>query len=364
MAALVAFGEIMARLKTKGFLRFRQALPGELELTFAGAEANVAASVALFGGSASFVTALPENPVADACVGALRNLGVDVSGIVRTKEGRLGLYWVEAGANQRPSSVIYDRDHSSIALTGSSRYDWPAVFAGASWFHVTGITPALSAAAAGASLEAASRAKALGLTVSCDLNFRKKLWTWEPGTKPGALAARVMGELLRFADVIVANEEDARDVLGIEAGVVNVDAGIIDPARYPEVAARIAERFPRARKIAFTLRESVSATHNDWGGMLFDVASGRAVFAPLSDGVYRPYPITSIVDRIGGGDAFSAGLVHALMSGDLRDSDERVLGFAVAASCLCHSIPGDFNYSTREEVLALAGGKTSGRIVR
>jgi 2-dehydro-3-deoxygluconokinase len=364
MNRVVTFGEIMARMKTKDHLRFRQALPGDMEITFAGAEANVAASIALLGGDAAFVSALPEHQIADACIGSLRDLGVDTSHVLRTKKGRLGVYFVEAGANQRPSNVIYDRDYSSISMTERSAYDWRGALEGASWFHITGITPALSREAAAASLDAVAAAKERGLTVSCDLNFRKKLWNWEEGTSARALASRVMASLLPFVDVVVANEEDASDVLGIEAGFVDAGAGTIEPSRYPEVARRIAERFPGARKIAITLRESVSASHNFWGGMLYDARSGVASFAPMAGGQYRPYPIAAIVDRIGGGDSFSAALIYALMDGELRESDADVVAFASAASCLCHSIQGDFNFSTREEVLALMGGKTSGRIDR
>ncbi|HSV55719.1 MAG TPA: sugar kinase [Magnetospirillaceae bacterium] len=364
MAKIVTFGEIMLRLKTEDFLRFRQALPGRLEATFAGAEANVAASLALFGAEAVFVTALPDNPLAEACLGTLRNLGVDVSRVVRTERGRLGIYFVEAGANQRPSNVLYDRDGSSVSLADPAGYDWDAVFRGASWFHWTGITPSLSRTAADAVRDAVRRAKDLGLPVSCDLNFRKKLWNWEPGTPPRALASRVMRELLPFVDVLAANEEDARDVLGIDVGALDSNTGSLDPSRYPEVARRITELFPNIRKIAVTLRESVSATHNEWGGMLYDAASGTASFAPMADGVYRPYPIRAIVDRIGGGDSFSAALILAFLDEDIKNSDADAVAFAAAASCLCHSIHGDFNYSSREEVLALMGGKTSGRINR
>ena len=364
MDRVVTFGEVMARMKTKDFLRFRQSLPGDMEVTFAGAEANVAASIALLGGSASFVSALPRHQIADACIGELRNLGVDTSRIVRTEKGRLGIYFVEMGANQRPSNVIYDRDYSSISIAGSSSYDWERILNGAAWFHITGITPALSATAATVSLDAVSRAKALGLTVSCDLNFRKKLWNWEEGTDARTLAQRVMRSLLPHVDVLIANEEDAHDVLGVESGSMDTDSGTIDARRYSEVAEKIAAQFPNISKIAITLRESVSATHNNWGGMLYDVGSKIAHFMPLVGDEYRPYPIKAIVDRIGGGDSFSAALVFAFMDPTLRGLDSDVISFATAASCLCHSIQGDFNFTTREEVLSLMGGRTSGRINR
>ena len=371
MARVITFGEIMIRMHMPEYLRFRQALPGAIDVTFAGAEANVAVSIALMGGNAAFVTALPKHSIADACVGVLRNLGVDVSNIVRTDKGRLGIYFVEPGANQRPSNVIYDRDYSSIAEESGTSYDWNRIFSGASWFHITGITPALSKNAADISLEAVNAAKNMGLTVSCDLNFRKKLWRWEPGTGPNALAEKTMSKMLPFVDLLIANEEDVQDVLGIKVDAVNTDSGDIDVQIFPGLARKLKAQYPNLKKIAFTLRESVSATHNNWGGILYDAASDTAHFAPLEDGVYTPYQIRAIVDRIGGGDSFTAALIHALSDESLKQQkdaaanpDAFAVAFAAAASCLCHSIKGDFNFSGREEILALMKGKTSGRIVR
>jgi 2-dehydro-3-deoxygluconokinase len=364
MAKVVTFGEIMIRMQMPDHLRFRQALPGAIEATFAGAEANVAVSVALLGGNAAFVTALPKHSIADACLGVLRNLGVDVSQVVRTGKGRLGVYYVEPGANQRPSNVIYDRDYSSIAVEAGTAYDWKSIFSGASWFHITGITPALSKNAAEISLEAVQTARKMGLTVSCDLNFRKNLWNWEQGVNSRDLSNRVMRGLLPFVDVLIANEEDVQDVLGISAGAVNVDTGNIDVQKYPDIARKLKEMFPQLKKAAFTLRESISATHNNWGGLLYDAESDKAFFAPLEDGAYSPYQIHSIVDRIGGGDSFSAALVFALTDDAFMKHNDDAIAFATAASCLCHSIKGDFNFSGREEVTALMKGKTSGRIVR
>jgi 2-dehydro-3-deoxygluconokinase len=214
------------------------------------------------------------------------------------------------------------------------------------------------------SLEAVQAAKKAGLTVSCDLNFRKKLWRWEPGTDPHALSAKIMGKLLPSVDVLIANEEDVQDVLGIRVDAVNTDTGNINVQKYPDIARKVTGLFPQLKKIAFTLRESVSATHNNWGGLLYDTATGNAVFAPLAQDVYAPYQIHAIVDRIGGGDSFSAALIYALTDDVLKKRDEDVIAFAAAGSCLCHSIKGDFNFSSREEVLALMKGKTSGRIVR
>ncbi len=360
---IVTFGEIMARLSTPGFERFRQALPGELEVTFGGAEANVSASIALLGGKARFLTALPQHAIADACVATLEGLGVDTAQIHRTKEGRLGLYFLESGANQRPSNVIYDRAGSSISLTPPEDYDWQAVLSGACWLHTTGITAALSRMAADAVLSAVQRAKAAGLTVSCDLNFRKKLWSWEPNTAPRLLAEQTMRTILPFVDVLIANEEDAADVLGIHAAETDVASGKVAHDKYPEVARLIVAQFPNLSKVAITLRESLSASHNNWGAMLYDTASDQAHFAPLKDEVYEPYQIKNIVDRVGGGDSFGAALVFALTTPEFS-APPQALAFAVAASCLAHSIPGDINYVSRSEVEALMKGSGSGRVVR
>jgi 2-dehydro-3-deoxygluconokinase len=362
MKSVVTFGEIMGRLAPPGFLRLRQGLPGSLNVTFAGAEANVAMSLAFMGAQARFVTALPDNDLADACLASLQSTGVACD-IVRGNYGRLGLYFLETGANQRPSRVIYDRDHSTISMTDRSAYDWESAFQEADWFHVTGITPSISAAAADATLDAVSTAKRCGLTVSCDLNFRSKLWRWEDGTSPRQLAGRVMSEVLPHVDILIANEEDCGDVLGIRAEDSDVGAGHIDVQRYPDVARRVVARFPNLRMVATTLRESISASYNKWGAMLYESKTDRPTFAPSTNGDYRPYEIRNIVDRVGGGDAFAAGLIFALRSPDYPDN-ERALAFAAAASCLAHSIEGDFNYSTRAEIDALAGGSGSGRVVR
>ena len=360
---VVTFGEIMGRLAPPSLLRFTQALPGPLEFTFGGGEANVAASLALFGLDAAFVTALPAgNAVADACVNRLRGLGVDTSGILRTAAGRLGLYYLETGANQRGSNVIYDRAGSAVDLAPAAAYDWPALLAGAAWFHVTGITPAIGANTAAASLAAVRAAKAAGLTVSCDLNYRKKLWQWEPGTKPQALAERTMRQLLPYVDVVIGNEEDAEKVLGIRAAGTDVEAGELDVAAYAGVAREIVRQFPNVRQVAITLRESHSATHNDWGAMLY--VDGETFLAPLAgDGTYAPYEIRAIVDRVGGGDSFAAGLIFGLLCPDYATPGD-ALRYAVAASCLKHSILGDINYATRGEVEALMGGAASGRVNR
>ncbi len=353
----------MGRLAPEGQLRFRQALPGRMEMTFGGAEANVAASIAQLGGNARFVTALPKHAIADACVGSLTGLGVDTSFIARTSGGRLGLYFLETGANQRPSNVIYDRANSSVSQAPASAYQWKEIFEGAAWLHTTGITPALSKTASESVLFAVRAAKENGLMVSCDLNFRKKLWNWESGTDSKALAGRTMREMLPYVDVVIANEEDAADVLGIHAANTDVESGHLDISAYPDVASQIASQFPNVKFVAITLRESISATHNNWGAMLYEVATKKAHFAPLRDGAYKPYEIRDIVDRVGGGDSFGAGLIFALTTPDLSQP-EKAIAFAVAASCLCHSVVGDVNFTSRAEAEALMGGSGSGRVNR
>lgn len=353
----------MGRLAPEQFYRFSQACPGKLDLTFAGAEANVAASISMLGGNSSFVTALPKHAIADACLRTLKALDVDTSHVLRTSQGRLGLYFVETGANQRPSNVIYDRNYSSVSLTPGTDYDWETIFEDAGWLHVSGITPALSQEAADAVILAAKIAQGAGVMVSCDLNFRKKLWQWKPGTPARELAEATMRQILPYVDVVIGNEEDASDVLGIHAGDTNIDSGELSIAKYPQVAEAIASQFPNVQKVAITLRESISATHNNWGAMLYDAKTKQASFAPLKDGTYQPYEIRDIVDRVGGGDSFAAGLVFALHSGEYpKDAD--AIAFAVAASCLAHSIKGDFNFSSRQEVETLRGGNASGRVVR
>jgi 2-dehydro-3-deoxygluconokinase len=363
MKTIVTFGEIMGRFCPDEFQRFKQSMPGKHNLTFAGAEANVAASISMLGGKARFVTALPDNDIIDACLSNLKGLDIDVSGIKKVNYGRLGLYFVERGANQRPSRVIYDREYSSVSLTPGSAYNWKTLYSDASWLHTTGITPSLSEISAQATLMAVKEAKAAGLTVSCDLNFRKKLWQWKPEISSSDLAQETMRKILPFVDVVIANEEDAHNILGISAENTDVEGGKLDATKYTDVAKEIVKQFPNVRKVAITLRESISATHNNWGAMLYDDESGQSYFAPLQNGKYSPYEIKNIVDRVGGGDSFGAGLVFALNTPELKEPEDAIR-FAVASSCLCHSINGDFNYVTRVEVEALMGGSGSGRVVR
>ncbi|MCP4974791.1 MAG: sugar kinase [Maribacter sp.] len=362
MKTVVTFGEIMGRLAPPANIRLRQAR--NFDVTYAGAEASVAASICNFGGKARYVSALPRHALAEATMDSIRSVGIDTRYVLRTDNGRLGLYFLETGANQRPSNVIYDRADSAIAITPADQYDWDGIFYGAQWLHLSGITPALSKNAANATVVAAKKAKAVGASVSIDLNFRGKLWKWDSSKTSRDLAQKTMRTILPFVDVVIGNEEDCHDVLGIEAGNTNVHSGTLDTSRYPEVARQVAKQFPNVGKVAITLRESYSASHNNWGAMLYDVASDQPFFAPLGvDGHYSPYQIKNIVDRVGGGDSFAGGLIFALTTSELSET-QTALNYAVAASCLKHSIKGDFNYSTRAEVERLMHGNASGRVVR
>ncbi len=361
---VVTFGEVMLRLNPEGHLRLRQVIPGRLEATFGGGELNVAVSIAFQGGRAAFLTVLPDNVLTDALEQELRRLNVDTDLVVRSSEGRFGIYFVETGANQRPSTVTYDRSGSSISLFPASGYDWDRVFHDAGWFHVTGITPAISRHAAEAALQAVQQARQRGVPVSCDLNFRKKLWRWEPGTAPVELARRVMDQLVRQVDVVIGNEEDAELSLGISAPKSDVEAGRLNVEGYVAVARQIVERYSQVRQVAITLRESVSADYNRWGALLFDAQTGQSHFAPTdADGTYRPYEIRDIVDRVGAGDAFAGALIFALNTPELSEP-QLAVRYAVAASCLKHSIRGDFNFVTRSEIESLVRGSGTGRVQR
>jgi len=342
---IVTFGEIMLRLKSPGAERLLQS--PILEATFGGGEANVAVSLAQFGRDVAFVSALPQNPVAEACLGFLRGKGVDVKNVLRQGE-RMGTYYLEAGANQRPSLVVYDRQHSAIMDALPEAYDWKRIFEGAGWFHITGITPALSANAARVALQAVETAHAMGLKVSCDYNYRKNLW------KYGKSASEVMWELVRFVDVGIANEEDCQRALGIsmDEDGQELELGQVDSARYSELCEKVLSAFPNLEMQAITLRTSFSANHNGWAACLHN----RKDFY-----ISKQYEIMDIVDRVGAGDAFAAGLVYGLSGGM---STAATLEFATAASCLKHSISGDMNYCTVNEALALVKGSGSGRIQR
>ena len=340
MKKIVTFGELMLRLAPEGYLRFVQS--DKYEATFGGAEANVAVSLANYGLHACFVSKLPTHEIGQSAVNSLRKFGVDTSLVTRGGE-RVGIYYCEKGASQRPSKVIYDRAYSSIAMASSEDFDWDKIFDGVEWFHFTGITPALSDEVAKICLIAVKKAKEKGITISCDLNFRKKLWTKEK-------AGQVMSELCEYIDYCIANEEDAKDVFGIEADNTDIYGGKLDREGYISVAKKLTDRF-NFKGVAITLRESKSANDNDWSGMLY--TNGQAVFS-------KKYSM-HIVDRVGGGDSFGAGLIYSLLNG--YDS-QRAIEFAVAASCLKHTIEGDYNMVSVSEVVNLAGGDASGRVQR
>ena len=361
---IAAFGEVMLRLCPPGKKRFAQSFPGSIEATFGGGEANVCASIAMLGGNSRYLTALPDNPVARAFAAQLRGMGCDVSKIHFDKIGRMGVYYAEHGSNMRGSNVVYDRDYSTISLLAPEAYDFCTMLDGVTHLHVTGITPALSENAYLATLAAVKFASENSITVSVDLNYRKKLWNWEDGTAKNVLAGRCMAEIVTFADIIIGNEEDAADVFGIHAADTAIDAGKLNISGYKEVAAALSARFPKAKFVAITLRESISADHNNWGGMLYDCAGKTASFAPLAaDGEYSPYQIKDIVDRFGGGDSFCAGLIYALNS-EKYSAPADAIRFAVASSALKHTISGDYNYSSLSEVETLMKGSASGRVQR
>ena len=340
MKKVVTFGELMLRLAPENYLRFVQS--DKYEATFGGAEANVAVSLANYGVDAAFVSKLPDHEIGQSAVNSLRKFGVDTSKIVRGGE-RVGIYYCEKGASQRPSKVIYDRAYSSIAMAKKEDFDWDKIFDGVEWFHFTGITPALSDSMAEITLEALKIAKSKNITVSCDLNFRKKLWSKEK-------AGKVMGELCNYVDYCIANEEDAKDVFGIEADNTDIYGGKLDRDGYISVAKKLTDRF-NFKGVAITLRESKSANDNDWSGMLY--TDGQAVFS-------KKYSI-HIVDRVGGGDSFGGGLIYSLLN---DYAPQQAIEFAIAASCLKHSIEGDYNLVSKKEVETLAGGDASGRVQR
>ena len=337
---IITFGEIMMRLNPEGYLRFVQA--NKFEASYAGGEANVAVSLSNYGMDAAFVTKVPAHEIGQCAVNALAMFGVDTKYMLRGGD-RLGLYYVEKGASQRASKVIYDRKDSAIALSKIEEYDWDAIFEGADWFHWTGITPALSDEMPEVCLEACKAAKARGVKISCDLNFRKKLWSSEK-------AGEVMAKLMPYVDVCIANEEDAKDVFGIEAEGTDITAGKLNHDGYISVAKQLCDRFG-CEAVAITLRSSISANDNDWAAMLY--TDGKAYFSPS----YRIH----IVDRVGGGDSFGGGLIYSLLSGK---DPQAAINFAVAASCLKHTIEHDFNLVSVAEVESLAGGNTTGRVQR
>jgi 2-dehydro-3-deoxygluconokinase len=344
MKHVVTFGEIMLRLSTPGFERFVQA--GRFDINYGGGEANVAVSLANYGIPVEYVTRLPDNDIGRAAAMTLRKYGVGTGNIVWGGE-RMGIYFLETGAVSRASKVIYDRAHASFSSIEPGMVDWDKVFESAAWFHWTGITPALSEGTAHVCLEAIRTANKKGITVSTDLNYRKNLW------KYGKKASEVMPELVAGCDIILGNEEDAEKIFGIQPEGVDVTGGHIEGAAYESVCRQLMKQFPRAKKVIVTLRGSISANHNTWSGVLYD---GKRLFqAPQ-------YNITHIVDRVGGGDSFMGGLIFGLLT--FGNDDQKVLNFAVAASCLKHTIPGDFNLVTKDEVEKLMLGDASGRVSR
>lgn len=342
MEKYITFGEIMLRLKPPQLERFFQS--PLLEATFGGGEANVAVCLAQFGLNASFVSIIPDNAVGDACIKELRKHSVDTSFIIR-KGQRLGIYFLEGGANQRPSKVIYDRSHSAIAEASDEDIDWDKVLHKASWFHISGITPAISLSAAQLSINAVKKAKEKNITVSCDMNFRKKLWQY------GKTAPQIMSEIIPYVDIAIGNEEDYQKSLGIKADI-DVESGSLQVEQYRKLAEQVLSKYPNIQKVGITLRESYSADYNGWSAILHN----RKEFL-----ISKKYDIHDIVDRVGGGDTFAAGLIYGLTH---LSNDQEALEFAVAASCLKHSIPGDLPLLSIEEAKALASGSGSGRVQR
>ncbi|MEW6402944.1 MAG: sugar kinase [Chloroflexota bacterium] len=358
MKKIVTFGEIMLRLAPPGFQRFTQAR--SFEAVYGGGEANVAVSLANFGEDVEFVTRLPKNELGDACLMSLRGYGIYTDHIARGGE-RIGIYFLETGAAQRASKVIYDRANSSFATIQPGTIEWKSVFQNADWFHWTGITPAVSQGAADVCREAIQCAREMGLTVSCDLNFRAKLWKW------GKSAVEVMGDLVSMCDVALGNEEDAEKVFGIKAPESDVTAGKVEADKYKFVCEELAKKFPSLQTISITLRGSLSASHNTWSGVLWTrpakSQSSSGERSQRADFYIAPtYNIIPIVDRVGGGDSFMGGLIYGLRK--YKDDPQQALNFAAAAACLKHSIIGDFNAVSVSEVETLMGGDASGRVSR
>jgi 2-dehydro-3-deoxygluconokinase len=358
MKKIVTFGEIMLRLAPPGFQRFTQARA--FEAVYGGGEANVAVSLAIFGEDVEYVTRLPKNELGDACLMSLRGYGIRTEYIARGGE-RIGIYFLETGAAQRASKVIYDRANSSFATIQTGMIEWKKVFEGADWFHWTGITPAVSQGAADVLREAIQVAREMGITVSTDLNFRAKLWKW------GKSAGEVMTELVGMCDVALGNEEDAEKVFGIKAPEANVTSGKVEADHYRYVCEELNKKFPSLKTISITLRGSLSASHNTWSGVLWvrpERSDTNVERSRRTDNYYSAptYNILPIVDRVGGGDSFMGGLIYGLRK--YKDDPQQALNFATAAACLKHSIIGDFNAVTMSEVETLMGGDASGRVSR
>jgi 2-dehydro-3-deoxygluconokinase len=357
MKPVFCFGEIMARLAPSGHLRFRQAMPGTLEITFAGAEVNTAAAIAALGGEAEVITAFPENEITEAALAAIRAAGVGVKQVIQRPVGRFGLFFMETGANQRAGMVLYDRENSTFSQTPASAYPWAEIMTEAGWFHTSGIAAGVTREAAEATLAGLRAAEAAGVAVSCDLNFRRKLWRWDEAFAPEELARRTLRTMLPLVDVVIGNPADLSATVGLPVEKKPTPRGLARLAR------ALATEYPRVRWVAITLREGVSATHNRWGAMLYDVRQKKSFFSPLKNGRYQPHEIVSIVDRVGTGDVFAGALIHALRTPELAHP-ATALAFAVAASCLAHSTKGDFCVCRRSEVEALVAGGNGGMVAR
>ncbi|QDT63887.1 sugar kinase [Calycomorphotria hydatis] len=349
MKRIVTLGELMVRLTAPGYQRFRQSVPGTLETTFGGAEASVAALIAGLGSKSAYITAFPNNPLGHAALSCLKSLDVDTQHIVQADDGRMGLYFVETGANQRPGQVIYDREHSAFSATPSERYDWENIFAEATWLYLSGITPAISKCTAEVAKVAIAEARKRNVKVACDMNYRSKLWKWEPGTPPEQLAARTMRALIQQVDLLICSRNDIVITLGIPNGISNL-----------ALLRELCRQNPSLNTVAMTHRKSISANHQRFSATLYLPSSQKQHEAPVEQPYYD---IPQAVDRIGTGDAFAGALLYALEDAELSDPTNAI-SFSTAAGCLAHSIPGDFSLITRQEVESLMRGQDSGRIQR
>lgn len=359
--SIVCFGEVMLRLTAPAGNRLEQAVPGALQATFGGSEANVAVSLARLGTPVTYVTALPNNPMVDAFANQLRGLGVEVH-VCRMDDCRLGIYYVEQGSNLRGAAVYYDRDWSGVSQADFEIYPFEKHLENASGFHISGITPALSKSAYETTLRAAKLARQMGVFVSCDLNFRSKLWRWKDGLEPRLLARECMEDIVKHVDLLVGNESDFKDCLGVDMKASNPELGELHVEDYRNVVMQVAQSHPNLKYISSSLRQSVSADVNSWGGMLYDCAEGCSYFAPMKGDTFNPYELTDIVDRFGAGDSFVGALLHALIGKKLSRQD--ALAFAVCASAFKHTISGDFNYISHDEVARLLQQGSAGRVLR
>lgn len=363
MTKIVTFGEILLRFEPKHFKRLTQNIPGEMQVTLAGAEANVAVALAQLGEDVSFVTSLPGNSLTDACIAQLRSYGVETSDILQCDYGRFGVFYHEKGVAYRPGTVLYDRDFSAISQTEPEQYPWEKIFKYADWFHISGITPALSEPAYKAAIHSLDIAADKGLRVSCDLNYRSKLWRWKQGVSPGELANEIMSELLSKVDLLITNEYQLREVFNIGIGNKISHSDLSPPKRASLVAEKVIDRFPNIQHVGMAFRESSTASSSYYGGVLYDSQSNSSYSAPVRDEKFHPYHIQQIVDRVGAGDAFAAGLIFAMRSEDYKNPED-IIAFAAASGCLAQTIQGDFNHITRDEIESLLAGSESGWIQR